>query len=242
MSSPADAVRRPGQWTARPRHAGPPGRPVVVYAPSSTFSPGPTGPIDPPTEPIPRPALSGQGWADSSLGPMSSVSAWLIAVAAIVLMGVAGVVGVLGLTRPGFFLAPVLDQASVRDGVGMILRDAYQLPDVDGVNCPAGQRVMPGRSFTCVATIGGRRSAIPVVIEDGAGRYQVGRPAGEAGSGSGHEVSAAVSRSIAPPSPQRSLSSASRSGSTGAGGSVSDRSSRTGASVATLTTRSTTAR
>jgi uncharacterized protein DUF4333 len=189
--------------------------------------------------PIRPPTLSSQRWPDSGPGPMSSVSGWLIAVAAIVLMAL---VGVLALVRPGFLVTPVLDQAAVRDGVGMILRDAYKLSDVDAVSCPADQQAMPGRSFTCVAMIGGRSSAIPVVIEDGAGRYQVGRPAVEVGPRPGQEVSAAVSRSIAPPSPQRSLSSASRPGSAGAGGSVSDRSSLTGASVATLTTRSTTAR
>lgn len=189
--------------------------------------------------PIRPPTLSGQSWPDSALGPMSSVSGWLIVVAAIVLVAM---VGVLALVRPAFLVAPVLDQASVRDGVGMILRDAYKLPNVDVVSCPADQQVMPGRSFTCVAMIDGSRSAIPVVIEDGAGRYQVGRPAIEVGPRSGQEISAAVSRSIAPPSPQRALSSANRSGSAGDRGSVSGRSSRTGASVATLTTRSTTAR
>lgn len=202
MSSPADAVRRPGQWM-RPRHAGPPGRPAV-YVPSSEPSPGSTGrieatngveplsdqaeqggspsaaersepidPAEPPTEPIRAGTLSSEWWPEPSLGPMSSVPGWLIAAAVIVLLGV---VGVLGFVRPGFFVTPVLDQASVQDGVGMILRDTYRLPDVVDVTCPADQQVLPGRSFTCVAVVDGKRSEIPVVIQDKAGRYQVGRP------------------------------------------------------------------
>ncbi|MBO0873670.1 MAG: DUF4333 domain-containing protein [Pseudonocardia sp.] len=130
-----------------------------MYLPSPESSP------DPAERPQPL---------DPAVGPVSPVPGWLIAAAALVLVGV---VGVLGLFRPAFFVTPVLDQVSVQDGVGMILVDAYRLPNVAGVTCPADQQVLPGRSFTCVGVVDGKRSEIPVVIQDKAGHYQVGRPA-----------------------------------------------------------------
>lgn len=202
MSSPPDADRRPGQSTARPRHAGPPGRPVAVHETTDGVEatdvidpvPEQAGPVeppaqdeppegdepdegpepaDPPTEPIRAGTLSSD-WPESAFGPMSSVPGWLIAAAVVVLVGM---VGLLGFVKPGFFVTPVLDQASVQGGVRMILRDDYRLPNVAAVSCPADQQVVPGRSFTCVAVVDGRRSDVPVVIQDAVGRYQVSRPA-----------------------------------------------------------------
>lgn len=150
-----------------------------MYLPSSESSPASTGRIEasdriePPTQPIRAGTLSGQRWPESAVSPPSPVPGWLTVASAIVLVGV---VGVLGFFRPGFFVTPVLDQASVQGGVDMILRDAYKLPDVAAVTCPADQQVLPGRSFTCVAVVDQRRSEVPVVIQDRAGRYQVGRP------------------------------------------------------------------
>lgn len=214
MSSPPDADRRPGPSTTRPRHAGPPGRPVAAHEPTDGIEatdvidpvPEQAGPVepaesseqpaqdelsaqdeppaqdepderpepaDPPTEPIRAGTLS-NNWPESALGPMSSVPGWLIATAVVVLVGM---VGLLGFVQPGFFVTPVLDQASVQDGVRMILRDNYRLPDVAAVTCPADQQVVPGRSFTCVVVVDGRRSDVPVVVQDTVGRYQVSRPA-----------------------------------------------------------------
>ncbi|GAA5154614.1 hypothetical protein GCM10023321_26740 [Pseudonocardia eucalypti] len=121
------------------------------------------GGVDSPTDPALRPVR--RSWA--------TVPGWLLAVA---LAAVVGVVGVLGFVKPGYFVARVLDQASVQDGVRSILRTQYHLPGVTDVACPSDQPVQSGLAFDCTVTLDGRTAAVTVLLKDDQGGYEVSRP------------------------------------------------------------------
>lgn len=90
---------------------------------------------------------------------------------------VAGVaVGVLGFVTPGFFVTRVFDAGALRDGVRTVLERDFGLDRVAGVQCPAEQRVGAGERFVCTVRIDGAPAVVPVEVQDGSGRYTVGRP------------------------------------------------------------------
>ena len=90
---------------------------------------------------------------------------------------VVAVVLVLGFVTPGWFVTRVFDAGAVQTGVAKILTDDYGAEGVADVRCPAGVGVASGATFTCEATIDGDPVKVPVRVTDGAGRYEVGRPA-----------------------------------------------------------------
>ena len=57
-----------------------------------------------------------------------------------------------------------------------ILTEDYQASDVSDVQCPSGQRVETGASFTCSVTVGGQQQQVTVTFIDDDGRYEVSRP------------------------------------------------------------------
>jgi hypothetical protein len=191
----------PDSWPTRPRHAGPPAHgplPPPGYnarstrAPSSESGPGSSAPpsgrggqgvavsagwwpeaADPElTQPTKTPPHAPPTQPRPGRTERPTVSAWLFVA---VLVALVSTVAVLGFVTPGYFVTTVFDQAAVQNGVRTILRDEYRLR-VSEVVCPPNQQVLPARSFTCVATIDGRRSEVPVVIQDRDGRYRVGQP------------------------------------------------------------------
>jgi hypothetical protein len=123
----------------------------------------------PPSAPARRAGGPGSGvnQADGSVPP------WLFGVAVLVLVTM---VVVLSFVTPGFFVTKVFDQVAVQNGVRSILIDDYRIQNVAEVVCPAGQRVLPGRDFTCVTRINNSPAQVRVVIRDSSGRYQVSRP------------------------------------------------------------------
>jgi hypothetical protein len=97
----------------------------------------------------------------------------LAATPALIILGTAAFVG---FVRPGYLRAPLLDQATVQNGVQSVLTDNYGLPNVTSVSCPEGQRIRPGASFDCVAKLGTAPAVVHVIIQDTAGTYLVNRP------------------------------------------------------------------
>jgi len=81
---------------------------------------------------------------------------------------------VLGFWKPGFLVVSELDQQALQSGVTQILTRDYGL-QVTALSCPHGQRVTPGNSFTCAATVDGENVQVPVTVLDDKGTYQVGR-------------------------------------------------------------------
>ena len=99
----------------------------------------------------------------------------LIVVLAVVVV-VAVVVALLAfLVGPRFARYDVLDRAAVERGVGdVVTRDWHR--QITGVTCPDGERVRPGVTFVCSATVDGRPQQIPVDVVDEHGGYEVGQP------------------------------------------------------------------
>lgn len=87
------------------------------------------------------------------------------------------VIGVLGFVAPGWFNTTVFDQSAMQAGVEKILREQYQIPDVQGVSCPDGQEVEVGNTFDCTAIIAGEQRAVPITVTGNDGKYEVGKPA-----------------------------------------------------------------
>jgi hypothetical protein len=93
----------------------------------------------------------------------------VVVVAAVVVALLAFLVG------PRFARYDVLDRAAVERGVGDVVgRDWHR--QVTGVVCPDGERVRPGVSFMCTATVDGRPQQVPVDVTDENGAYEVGQP------------------------------------------------------------------
>jgi hypothetical protein len=93
----------------------------------------------------------------------------LVVVAAIVVALLAFLVG------PRFARYDVLDRAAVERGVtDVVTRDWHR--QITNVSCPDGERVRPGTSFVCSATVDGRPQQIPVDVVDDKGGYEVGQP------------------------------------------------------------------
>jgi hypothetical protein len=93
----------------------------------------------------------------------------LVVIAAIVVALLAFLVG------PRFARYDVLDHAAVERGVSdVVTRDWHR--QITNVVCPDGERVRPGVSFTCSATVDGRPQQVPVDVVDENGGYEVGQP------------------------------------------------------------------
>lgn len=94
---------------------------------------------------------------------------WLVVIAAIVVVLLAFLVG------PRFARYDVLDHAAVERGVtDVVTRDWHR--QITDVVCPDGERVRPGVSFSCTATVDGRPQQVPVDVVDENGGYEVGQP------------------------------------------------------------------
>lgn len=79
------------------------------------------------------------------------------------------------------FIAPgwapkTISQSAVQDGVKKVLTEDYQATEVSDVQCPSGQRVEQGQSFSCTATVGGQQQTVTVTFLDDDGKYEVSRP------------------------------------------------------------------
>jgi hypothetical protein len=160
----------------RPRHAGPPtARGGPLPPPDAGYwDARPEQPSDPrwwPDPPDPAPPAEPAWW---SAGPgRTSVPPWLFGASVLVLVGM---IAVLGFVTPGFFVTKVFDPVAVQNGVRSVLVGDYRLTGVHEILCPADQRVLPGRDFTCVARIGGSAAQVRVIIRDADGHYLVSRP------------------------------------------------------------------
>ena len=83
---------------------------------------------------------------------------------------------VVGFVNPGLFVTRVFDDEALRDGVRLILERDFHLAQVTELVCPRRQPVEPHTVFLCAVRINGAPSTVPVVVQDQAGRYAVGRP------------------------------------------------------------------
>ncbi len=93
----------------------------------------------------------------------------VVVVAAVVVALLAFLVG------PRFARYDVLDPAAVERGVtDVVTRDWHR--QITDVRCPDGERVRPGVSFTCSATVDGRPQQVPVDVTAEDGTYEVGQP------------------------------------------------------------------
>jgi hypothetical protein len=79
------------------------------------------------------------------------------------------------LVGPRFARYDVLDARAVEQGVSRVLADDWRRTATD-VRCPDDQRVRPGTTFSCTATVDGRPQQVPVTVTDDAGTYEVGQP------------------------------------------------------------------
>jgi hypothetical protein len=94
----------------------------------------------------------------------------------LVALMLAASVGVLGFVNPGLFVTRVFDDEALRDGVRLVLERDFHLAQVTQLRCPRHQAVQPRTVFLCSVRINGAPATVPVVIQDQAGRYAVGRP------------------------------------------------------------------
>ncbi|NIH80503.1 DUF4333 domain-containing protein [Amycolatopsis viridis] len=77
---------------------------------------------------------------------------------------------------PGFLKSTELSQTAVQDGVKQVLTGNYQLTGVSDVQCPAGQKVTAGATFTCAAVINGQGKTVQITIKNTAADYEVAYP------------------------------------------------------------------
>lgn len=70
----------------------------------------------------------------------------------------------------------VLDQDSLQEGVAAVLHESYGEGDVRDVNCPSGESVSTGTSFTCSVTVAGAPKTVSVRVLNDKPEYEVGAP------------------------------------------------------------------
>lgn len=103
----------------------------------------------------------------------------LIGIGAGVLVVIAAVIAITAFAWPGW-AGKNLDQAAVQDGAVKVLTDpeptGYGIKDVKNVECPSGQKVEVGATFTCSLTVNGENKHITITIQDSSGTYEVSRP------------------------------------------------------------------
>ncbi|MFT4087435.1 MAG: DUF4333 domain-containing protein [Gordonia sp. (in: high G+C Gram-positive bacteria)] len=103
-----------------------------------------------------------------------------------VIFGVIGVVVIAAIVLITAFLWPgwagkTLSQDAVEQGVVKVLTAAnptegYNLKNVKDVQCPSGQEVKAGHTFTCSLKVEGQNKHVTVTIKDDSGTYEVSRP------------------------------------------------------------------
>lgn len=105
--------------------------------------------------------------------------AWIWIVVVVVVLA-AGAFGVLGFVAPGFLNTKVFDESALEgdEGVKKILVNDYDVPadKIEGVDCPAEQKVAAGESFSCKVTIDGEEQSVTIKIVDDEGKYEVSTP------------------------------------------------------------------
>jgi hypothetical protein len=94
----------------------------------------------------------------------------------LVALALAASVCVIGFVNPGLFMVRVFDDEALRDGVRLVLERDFHLAQVTELQCPRRQPVEPHSVFLCAVRINGAPSTVPVIVQDKAGRYAVGRP------------------------------------------------------------------
>lgn len=153
--------------------AGPP----PGYSPTAQMHPGPYG------QPAPheQPSQSGTRGAPESGGGAKRSLALIGGVAAVLVVLIAAVVGVLGFWKPGFFRTTELNVNSAQSGIQQVLTDeatGYGAKDVSNVKCNNGQNptVKKGDTFTCEVNIDGTKRQVTVTFRDDEGTYEVSRP------------------------------------------------------------------
>lgn len=95
-------------------------------------------------------------------------------------VGAITVVAAVGLSiagAAGAFTTTVLDTAAVESTITTIYNDSFQLKAAS-VSCPARQEAVANTSFTCAASIDGKRVTIPVTVTDNNGAFTVDAPTG----------------------------------------------------------------
>lgn len=147
--------------TARPKRAGRPGSGSPQWRPSSVRR-----------VPHGLPSFDGSFIAGRRVRSRWRLR-WLVPVVGLAL---AASVGVLGFVNPGLFVSRVFDDEALQDGVRLVLERDFHLTQVTELQCPRRQPVEPHAVFLCAVRINGAPSTVPVVIQDAAGRYAVGRP------------------------------------------------------------------
>jgi hypothetical protein len=146
---------------ARPKHAGRPGAGTPSWQPS----------------PMRRIPLPGRSFDAHPAGGRRATSRWpLRLLVPLVALAMAAAVAVLGFVNPGLFVARVFDDEALQDGVRLVLERDFHLGQVTELRCPRRQPVEPHTVFLCAVRINGAPSTVPVVVQDRAGRYAVGRP------------------------------------------------------------------
>lgn len=147
------------------KQAGPP--PGAPQGPG-TFQP-PNGPqaapflgsFDPKAPPVPAAQKASKKPVLFSVGTIIVVAA--------VGLSIAGASGV--------FTTTVLDAATVESTITSIYKDSFQIK-ADGVSCPAKQKAVANTSFTCDASVDGKRVTIPVTVTNDNGAFTVDGPTG----------------------------------------------------------------
>lgn len=117
----------------------------------------------------------GDQFSGMATGKSNKTARTLMFVGGGALILIAAIVLITAFLFPGW--APKnLDQQAAQDGVQKILTEDYQASEVSDVQCPSGQRVETGASFTCSVTVGGQQQQVTVTFIDDDGRYEVSRP------------------------------------------------------------------
>lgn len=145
----------------RPKHAGRPGAGNPTWEPS-------------PVRRSPRLRRSyDANLAGEPRDPPRWPLRWLVPLVALALTAS---MAVLGFVNPGLFVTRVFDAEALQDGVRLVLERDFHLAQVTELVCPLDQPVEPHTVFVCAVRISGAPSTVPLVVQDQAGHYAVGRP------------------------------------------------------------------
>lgn len=110
--------------------------------------------------------------AKKNVGKLVGIGAGLLAI-------IAAVLAITAFWLPGW-AGKDLNQTAVQDGATKILTDpepeGYGLKDVTDVECPSGQKVEAGATFTCSLKVNGENKHVTITIKDSDGTYEVSRP------------------------------------------------------------------
>lgn len=167
----------PGPW-ARPGTTGPPTSPGWQPGPAA----GPPGAPRPfPGAPGPAPTWWGPAPPPPARPPRSPEErrrrrrVVLLVLGAVLGVAVVVVALLAFLVGPRFARYDVLDAGAVARGVTGVVTTDWKRQITD-TRCPDDQRVAPGTTFTCTATVDGRPQQVPVTVTDTTGAYEVGQP------------------------------------------------------------------